>query len=152
MSMSLTDAQKEYRGAIGEVIDELQELRSVADSPTVSSVKCAMFDVIRLSKDIAALKDHLAEVYDAYTLELEQKVCPPFPKHAKLGGDNGCAVVHQGDGKYWRHAGHWEVRARWRDGKLVCACDEDDCMAHANGTELVECTAEEWAQDNKGYL
>ena len=74
-----------------------------------------------------------------------------LPNYARMGGPGGLALMHVGDGRYYRDAGRWTVTTMWRDGKLVCS-DRKGPLAHAFGTELVECTRSEWAKDNRGYV
>ena len=81
-------------------------------------------------------------------METKKEDGPPFPKYAKLGES---ALFHKGKGVYYRDAGMWEVRAKWKEGKLV-AVTRKGPMASAYGEELVECTNEEWRDDNQGYL
>ena len=70
------------------------------------------------------------------------------PRYVKF---RGTALRHTGDGRYWRDAGQWALTARIVDGRLVVAVDKDHPVYKANGTELIEITHAQWAEDNKGY-
>jgi hypothetical protein len=58
---------------------------------------------------------------------------------------------------YRRMAGHWALFSKELDGKLVVdkLLDEYDHVSihqHLNDRELVECTEEEWREDNAGWI
>lgn len=54
--------------------------------------------------------------------------------------------------KYFRDAGHWDVRFKVKEGKVfVHAPDPTDPMNRYNNVELIPITQEEWATDNAGY-
>jgi hypothetical protein len=71
-----------------------------------------------------------------------------FPPYARLFSS---ALCHKGKGVYYRHAGMWEVEAKLEGGRLVVTTS-DGPMKHAEGEEMTECTAEEWREENEGYL
>lgn len=71
-----------------------------------------------------------------------------FPPYARLFNS---ALCHKGKGVYYRHAGMWEVEAKLEDGRLVVTTS-DGPMKHAEGEEMIECTAEEWEEENTGYI
>jgi len=81
----------------------------------------------------------------------EQPVKPlpvkPFPRYAKLGMT---ALRNTGGGVYYRDAGGWSVKTKWKDGKLVVG-KEQGHLAHLSGAELVPCDRKAWKEDNKGY-
>ena len=91
---------------------------------------------------------------DLHALEHEKKLKEPdecgipFPRHVKLGG---IALRFTGNRTYFRDAGLWEVKANWKDGKLVCTTRRGP-MAHVYGAELVECTSDEWHEQNQEYV
>jgi hypothetical protein len=54
--------------------------------------------------------------------------------------------------KYFRDAGHWDVRFKVKDGKVfVYAPNSEDPMHRYNNVELIPTTKEEWASDNAGF-
>ena len=92
-------------------------------------------------ESVDTLSENYVQVYNAKGDQF-------FPEYVKLGGT---ALTHRSKGLYYRHAGCWEVRAGWRDGKLVCITKKGPA-AHLRGKELVKCSNKEWAKDNKGYI
>jgi hypothetical protein len=72
----------------------------------------------------------------------------PFPRYVKLGMT---ALRNTGGCVYYRDAGQWSVKAKWKDGKLVVVGKEQEHLAHLSGAELVPCDKKAWKEDNKGY-
>lgn len=73
----------------------------------------------------------------------------------------GVTLRFIGNSTYHRDAGLWNVYAQWQNNKLLCSSstmqdsrfdDNDKNIHHIYDTELIECTMEEWMQDNEGYL
>lgn len=69
------------------------------------------------------------------------------PKYVKMGH----TALRLNGSSYFRDAGHWAVEFEEKDGKLVAKTDHP-YLGHANGVELIECTEEEWRNDNRGYV
>lgn len=77
-----------------------------------------------------------------------------FPQYVCVGAKPNTARLlrHSGDWAwYYRDAGAFGVRATVKDGKIVAA-ENIDQVSHLNGTELTECTEQEWSEANKAYL
>ena len=76
-----------------------------------------------------------------------------FPKYiwheTKYGYDNALKLVNVGnDGtaKYWRNAGLYTAKAEFVEDKLMIR------ILHYDPIEYVECTEQDWMEDNRGYL
>ena len=76
-----------------------------------------------------------------------------FPKYiwykTKYGYDNALKLVkvkNDGTAKYWRNAGMYSAIARIEDGKIMVQ------ILHYTPIEYVECTEQDWMEDNRGYL
>lgn len=75
-----------------------------------------------------------------------------FPKYVWMKSTALALLSVKGDkAEYYRDAGHWSVKVRMQDGKIV-ACGNKGHLEHANRKDLVECTKDEWLADNSGYV
>ena len=81
-------------------------------------------------------------VHDIFTTVEKKK---HFPKYIMAG----TVALEWDDGReeYYRHAGRWSTKAKWKDGELILTADfiDKDC-------KIRKCTEEEWRADNKGYV
>lgn len=83
-----------------------------------------------------------------------------YPEYVRIEG-NGTALMRspgfwaQQDKNrkfctsYWRDAGEWGCATQIIDGQL---CVNSPDIPGIHGKKLIECTREEWAEDNEGYL
>lgn len=76
-----------------------------------------------------------------------------FPKYiwhkTQYGYDNALKLVtvgNDGTAKYWRNAGLYTAKAEFVENKLMVR------ILHYDPIEYVECTEENWMEDNRGYL
>jgi hypothetical protein len=76
-----------------------------------------------------------------------------FPKYiwhkTKYGYDNALKLVtvgNDGTAKYWRNAGLYTAKAEFVEDKLMIR------ILHYIPVEYVECTEQDWMEDNRGYL
>ncbi len=71
-----------------------------------------------------------------------------FPTYVKI---HETALHHSGNGIYYRDAGRWSVKTHFENEKLIVK-DDNSKVDHLNGVEVIECTCEEWQEDNLGYV
>jgi len=69
-----------------------------------------------------------------------------LPKFVRMGGKNGTALRLRND-TYYRDGGAWDVGYKFFKGKLYSSSH----VSSVNEKELVECTEEEWREDNGSY-
>lgn len=73
-----------------------------------------------------------------------------FPKYVKV---NGIALARSGRRDYWRAAGAWGITAVMNEqGSPVVGPKQDRRLKHMVGLPLIECTEDEWREDNRGYV
>jgi hypothetical protein len=80
-----------------------------------------------------------------------------LPQYIKI---NDTAMARTGDKKiaYWREAGYWGLSVKEdENGNLVGNNIYDQhnqkmSFKHLKGAPIIECTREEWAEDNQGYI
>ncbi|MDD5648818.1 MAG: hypothetical protein PHF86_00105 [Candidatus Nanoarchaeia archaeon] len=73
-----------------------------------------------------------------------------LPEFIKLNG-KGCAMrLDIEEMQYWRDAGIWGLPFRFRNSILVGKATYPE-IKHLSGIMLVECSYEEWKEDNGRY-
>jgi hypothetical protein len=73
-----------------------------------------------------------------------------FPDFVRIEGrvGSGLRLEEDSGGIYIRDGGAWHVKAHFEDDRLVVSSGNNEHLEHVSGRELVECTREEWAEDN----
>jgi len=65
--------------------------------------------------------------------------------------DYKCVMRLKENGEYWRDAGNWKMKAKWKGKNLIVVADYAE-IKHLTGKLLRPATKKEWLEDNHGYV
>ena len=136
--------QAESRRRISHIAEYVDQYETGLEGDSLDSALDAVNKILIITEQC---KLDVQELKRREKLEAE-RTDHQFPRYVKLGG---IALRFIGNRTYFRDAGLWEVKAKWKDGKLVVSTRKGP-MAHAYGAELVECSEDEWFEQNQAYV
>lgn len=89
---------------------------------------------------------------------MSRKINKKFPSYVKFKNNGktsrSCLKHRRRDGvqEFYRHAGDWAVKFEIKQDKIFVNEPPPSQACHLHGMELIECSREEWEEDNGGYI
>jgi hypothetical protein len=100
-------------------------------------------------KEITNTKHEIHEIKDSNSKE---NIYPKFVAFDVKGyGALRLIKTNKTSATYYRDGGHWDIKAKFVDGKLKCVPDYKEVM-HLKNKELIPISFDLWKKDNGQYV